>query len=63
MNQEEAVALLPAKHEVCCALFPGFDRSKWTTGTPADRLSLLPPAQEHILRPETGKDHFVRTVP
>jgi len=62
LNQDEAVALLLEKHEVCCALFHRFDRSKWTTGTPAERLSLLPPAQEHILSQENGKDRFVRTV-
>jgi type I restriction enzyme R subunit len=44
------------KHEVCCGLFHGFDWSKWTTGTPQERLGLLPPAQEHILRQENGKD-------
>ena len=31
------------------ASFHGFDRSNWTTGTPQQRLGLLPPAQEHIL--------------
>ena len=39
-----------------------FDWSKWTTGTPQERLSLLPPAQEHILRQENGKDRCIRAV-
>ncbi len=30
------------KYEVCCGLFHGFDWSKWTTGTPQERLGLLP---------------------
>lgn len=62
LDQDEAVALMLEKHEVCCALLHGFDWSKWTTGTPQERLSLLPPAQEHILAQENGKDRFVRVV-
>ena len=50
------------KYEVCCGLFHGFDWSKWTTGTPQERLRLLPPAQERILEQETGKDRCVRAV-
>jgi len=50
------------KYEVCCGLFHGFDRSRWTQGTAAERLGLLPAAQEHVLRQETGKDRCVRAV-
>ena len=38
LDQEEAVAVMLEKHEVCSALFHGFDWSKWTTGTPQERL-------------------------
>ena len=62
LDQEEAVALMLEKHEICCGLFHGFDRSKWTTGTPQERLSLLPPAQEHILAQEDGKERFLAAV-
>lgn len=72
LDQEEAVALMLEKHEVCCALFgpitsstgveAGFDWSKWTTGTPGERLSLLPGAQQHILQQEDGKERCVRVV-
>ena len=62
LDQDEAVASMLEKHEVCCALFHGFDRSKWTIGSPQERLGLLPPAQEHILVQENGKDRFLRTV-
>ena len=62
LDQDEAVALMLEKHEVCCALFHGFDWSKFTTGTPQERLSLLPPAQEHVLAQENGKDRFLRIV-
>jgi len=62
LDQDEAVAVMLEKYEVCCALFHGFDWSKWTTGTPQERLSLLPAAQEHILAQEEGKDRCVRAV-
>ncbi len=62
LDQEEAVAVMLEKHEVCCGLFHGFDWSKWTTGTPQERLGLLPPAQEHILRQENGKDRCLLGV-
>ena len=62
LDQEEAVAVMLEKHEICCGLFHGFDRSKWTTGTPQERLGLLPAAQEHILVQENGKDRYVQSV-
>ena len=62
IDQEEAVALMLEKHEVCCALFHGFDWSKWTTGTPQERLTLLPAGQEHILAQENGKERCVNAV-
>jgi type I restriction enzyme R subunit len=62
LDQGEAVALVLEKYEVCCGLFHGFDRSRWTTGTPQERLGLLPAAQEHILKQENGKDRCVRAV-
>ena len=62
VDQGEAAALMLEKHEVCSSLFPGFDWSKWVTGTPQERLGLLPAAQEHILRQENGKDRCVQAV-
>ena len=49
------------KYEVCCGLLYGFDWSAWT-GSPAQRLELLPPAQEHVLAQENGKERFVGVV-
>jgi len=40
----------------------GFDWSKWHTGNPAEKMSLLPGAQEHILKQENGKERFVQVV-
>ena len=62
LDQTEAVAVMLEKYEVCCGLFHGFDRSKWIDGTPAERLGLLPAAQEHILAQENGKDRCVQAV-
>ena len=62
LDQIEAVAVMLEKYEVCCGLFYGFDRSKWATGAPQERLSLLPAAQEHILSQENGKDRCVQSV-
>lgn len=62
LDQSEAVALMREKYEICRALFHGFDWSKWTSGTPQERLSLLPAAQEHILAQEDGKDRCIRAV-
>ncbi len=62
LDQEEAVAVMLEKYEVCCDLFHGFDWSKWIKGTPAERLGLLPAAQEHVLAQENGKDRCMQAV-
>jgi type I restriction enzyme R subunit len=62
LDQDEAVAVMLEKYEVCCGLFHGFDWSQWTSGTPPERLGLLPAAQEHILQQENGKDRCLRAV-
>jgi type I restriction enzyme R subunit len=62
LDQAEAVAVMMEKYEVCLGLFHGFEWSKWVTGTPQERLSLLPAAQEHILSQEDGKNRLLRAV-
>ena len=62
LDQAEAVAVMLEKYEVCYGLFHGFDRSRWTTGTPQEPLALLPAAQEHILAQENGKDRCIQAV-
>ena len=61
VDQGAAVALMVEKYEVCCALLHGFDWSSWT-GSPAERLELLPAAQEHVLAQENGKERFIGVV-
>ena len=62
VDQSEAVAVMLEKHEVCCGLFHGFDYSRWADGTSAERVSMLPGAQEHILAQENGKERCLRAV-
>ena len=62
VDQNEAVAVMLEKYEVCLGLFHGLDRSKWVSGTPSEKLGLLPSAQEHILAQENGKDRCLAAV-
>jgi type I restriction enzyme R subunit len=62
IDQAEAVAVMLEKHEVCCDLFVGFDRSPWTRGSPAERVTLLPAAQDFVLASENGKQRLVQAV-
>ena len=62
LDQDEAVAVMLEKYDVGCGLLHGFDRSKWTTGTPQERLNLLPAAQEHVLAQDNGKERYLNAV-
>ena len=62
LDQEQAVAVMREKYEICCGLFHGFDRTAWTDGTPNERLALLPAAQEHVLAQENGKTRCLKAV-
>ncbi len=62
LDQSEAVAAMLEKYEICRGLFHGFDCAGWIDGTAAERLGLLPAAQEHILAQEDGKDRCLRAV-
>lgn len=62
IDQEEAVKAVLEKVEVCRAIFHGFDYSKFLTGTPADRLWLLPAAQQHVFALEDGRERLLQAV-
>jgi type I restriction enzyme R subunit len=69
IDQEEAVTAMMEKYEVCRDFFHGFDWSLWTSGKPAQKLSLLPAAQEHLLakaarekKPDDYKQKFMQAV-
>ncbi len=70
--QDEAVDALRKHYEICRGLFGsyttpagmvrGFDWSRWMTGKPQERLSVLPAAQEHILAQQDGKPRLLLAV-
>ena len=62
IDTAKAIAVMLEKHEVACGMMHGFDWSKWHKGTPAEKMSLLPGAQERILKQENGKERFVQVV-
>jgi type I restriction enzyme R subunit len=62
LDQQEAVAVMLEKHEICGGLMHGFDHSTWVTGSAQQRLSLLPGAQEHVLAQEDGKERWLAAV-
>ena len=61
IDQDQAVVLVQEKYEICCGILHGFNWSAWT-GSPAQRLELLPAVQEHILAQENGKERFITVV-
>src|SRR5262249_49494786 len=69
IDQQDAVSVMLEKYEICCDFFCGFDWSHWDNGTPAQKLSLLPAAQEHLLakaakekEPDKHKQKFMQAV-
>jgi type I restriction enzyme R subunit len=60
--QEEAVALMQDAYSVTRAFFHRFDYSRFFTGTPGERLSIIPAAMEHILTQTDGKKRFMDSV-
>ena len=59
LDQDEAVAVMLEKYEVCCSLFHGFDR-----GSPGRQPSdwRCSPPRRNILAQENGKDRCVAAV-
>ncbi len=62
IDQEQAVAVMLEKYEICCGLFHGFDYGLFKTGTPPQRLAVLPAAQEHVLAQDEGRDRLMQAV-
>ncbi len=61
-DTDQAIALMREKQGVARDMLHGFSWSAWVSGTPAERLALIPAGQEHILAQEDGKSRFVRVV-
>ena len=62
LDQDDAVALMQEKYEVCCGLFHGFDWTMSAAGRSAERVGLLQAAQEHILAQDDGKERCLNAV-
>lgn len=62
IDTAQAVAVLQEKHDIACGIMHGFNWDKWTTGTPAQRLGLIPAGQEHVLQQTDGKPRFIKVV-
>ena len=61
-DMAQAIAVMLEKHGIASDLMHGFQWNAWTNGTPAQRLSLIPAGQEHILAQENGKQRWVQVV-
>ncbi len=62
IDQEEAVAIMLEKYEVCSGIFAGFNWSPWKAGDAKQRLTILPAAQEHVLQQRDGKSRLSKAV-
>jgi len=62
IDTAEAIAVMLEKYEICCDMMHGFDWSKWTSPNAAQRIGLLPPAQEHVLGLDDGKARWNKAV-
>jgi len=61
-DTKQAIAIMMEKHGIAGAMLHGFSWVKWTTGTPPERLQLIPAGQEHILEQEDGKARWNQVV-
>ncbi len=61
-DQEEAVAKMLEYFEVCAGIFHGFDYSRFKVGSPKERIRIVPPAIEHVLRQDNGKERLLKAV-
>jgi type I restriction enzyme R subunit len=58
----QAIAVMLEKHGIACDLMHGFDWDNWVSGTPGERLALIPAGQEHVLAQEDGKKRWLQVV-
>lgn len=62
LDTRGVIAAMQEKYAVASDMLHGFDWSIWEKGTRSERLHLLPPAQEHILEQENGKQRFIKNI-
>jgi len=59
---ETALAILQEKYEVVGAIYHGFDYSAFFTGSPSERLAVIPAAMNFVLGLEDGKNRYIKAV-
>lgn len=60
--QEEAVEVMQEKFEIVRDMLHGYDYSAFFTGSPNERLAVLPGAMEHVLKQADGKERYMKAV-
>jgi type I restriction enzyme, R subunit len=58
----QAIAVMLEKHGIACDMMHSFDWDKWTSGTPTERLQLIPAGQQHVLEQEEGKKRWIQII-
>lgn len=61
-NQEDAVNVMLEKYEIVVNLFHGFNYTKFFTGTPNEKMALIPAAIDHVLKQNDGKERLLKYV-
>jgi len=56
------VKVMKEKYEIVSAMFYGFDYKKFFTGTPQEKMAVIPAAIEHILEQKDGKERLLKYV-
>ena len=59
---EEAVRLMRKHYEIVRDMFHGFDSKPYFSGTPDERLKVIPRAMQHILALEDGEKRYLKAV-
>ncbi len=61
-DQDEAVAVMLEKYEICCGIFHGFNYQLLLTASPAERMTGVLAAMEHVVAQRDGKARFLQVV-
>ena len=61
-DQKEAIAVMDRNYEVVSDMFHGFDYRKFFSGTPKEKMQIIPAAMEHILAQDKGKERYIKNV-
>lgn len=59
---EVALEVMQEKYEVVRGMYHGFEYQQFFTGTPSQRVSLIPEAMDFILGLEDGKQRYLKAV-